>query len=113
MLDRDNLQNRLQKIENEIDAYTLAKQLDVHVDDLLTFIQDNILPEYKKLFQDIAFRMPYWNEEKVKEFFQKQIVDLGFLCQSKITEIRDALKKKHNTYGHQTFYNNWLMYRGY
>jgi len=44
-------------------------------------------PEYKRLFQDIAMRMPYWEEEKVKEFFRRQIVDLGFLCQHKIRDI--------------------------
>lgn len=113
MLDRDTLQNRLQNVENEIDSYDLAKQLGVHVDDLLLFIQNDILPEYKRLFQDIAMRMPYWEEEKVKEFFTKQIVDLGFLCQHKIRDIREALKKKQGIFAHQTFYNNWLMYRGY
>lgn len=113
MLDRDNLQRTLRDVENMIISYDLAKQLNVHVDDLLLFIQNDILPEYKRLFQDIAFKMPYWNEEKVKEFFCKQIVDLGFLCQHKIRDIREALKKKQGIFAHQTFYNNWVMYRGY
>lgn len=113
MLDRDALQMTLRDVEIEITEYDLAKQLGVSVEELLTFIQDNILPEYKDMFNNNAYKIPAWKEDKIKEFFEQQIIDIGFLCQSKIIEIRDSLKEKHNTFAHQTFYNNWVMYRGY
>ena len=113
MLDRNNLQKTLRTVEIEIDLYDLAKQLNVRGDDILIFIQDDIIPEFKKLFRSVAFKMPFWKKEKIEEFFKQQIVDLGLLCQHKIKAIRTSMENQHNTFAHQVFYNNWIMYRGY
>jgi len=113
MLDRDTLQKILREVETEISVYDLAKKIGVHVDYVLIFINDSIIPEYKHLFHTNAHQIPKWEQDKIEQFFKQQIIDLGFLCQHKIKEIKETLKHKHNTFGHQTFYNNWIMHRGY
>jgi hypothetical protein len=112
-VDRDSLQDALRVVEPSISIYDLAKQFNLHVDDLLLFIRDNVLPEYQQVYNENCMSIPFWNAEKIQEFFQQQIIDLGFLCQHKIKEINEQMKKKLDTFAHQTFYNNWVMYRGY
>ena len=112
MLDRDKLQKTLQGLES-VDLIDLASLMGMHVDDLLMAIRDEILPEYSKLFKKNAFKIPFFNKEKAKEFFTSQIVDLGYLCQHVIKDIREPLKHKHDSLGYQSLYNIWLLNRGY
>lgn len=112
-LTRDNLQQTLRETEKQTDLYSLAKQFNTNVDSILLFIQDSILPEYQQQFNTNAHRIPFWTEEQSQQFFQQQIIDLGFLCQHKIKEIADQLKQRHSIFAHQLFYNNWLLQRGY
>ena len=111
-LDRDKLQKTLRNLES-VDIIDLASLMDMHVDDLLIGINNEIIPEYTILFKKNAFKIPFFNSEKAKEFFSSQIVDLGFLCQHVIKDFRETLKHKHDTLAHQSMYNNWLLYRGY
>jgi len=112
MLDRDKLQKTLRNLES-VDIIDLASLMNMHVDDLLTGIQNEILPEYTTLFKKNAFKIPFFNSERAKEFFSSQIVDLGFLCQHVIKDFRESLKHKHDTLAHQSMYNVWLLNRGY
>ena len=112
MLDRDRLQKTLQNLES-VDIIDLASMMGMHVDELLIGIQSEIILEYTTLFKKNAFKIPFFNSEKVKEFFTSQIVDLGFLCQYVIKDFRETLKHKHSSFAHQAFYNAWLLNRGY
>jgi len=111
-LDRDKLQSTLRNLES-VDLIDLAKLMGMGVDDLLIGIRDEILPEYSSLFKKNAFKIPFFNKEKSKEFFTSQIVDLGFLCQHVIKDIRETLKDKHDSLAYQSMYNIWLLNRGY
>ena len=112
MLDRDKLQKTLRNLES-IDIIDLAKLMDMGVDDLIIDIRDEIMEEYRILFKKNAFKIPFFKEEKAKEFFSSQLVDLGFLCQHIIKDFSEPLKKKHSTLAHQSMYNVWLLNRGY
>lgn len=112
MITNELLKEELRKVE-EIECYDLARKLNVHVDDVLTYIQDNILPEFSKIFNKNAFKIPFYSSEQLEDFFKNEIIDLGFLCQHKIVEIKKNLENKHNSFAHQIFYNNWVMHRGY
>jgi len=94
MLDRDKLQKTLRNLES-VDVIDLASLMDMHVDDLLLGIQNEILPEYTTLFKKNAFKIPFFNSEKAKEFFTSQIVDLGFLCQHVIKDFRELEEGKY------------------
>ena len=112
MLDRDKLQSTLRNLES-VDIIDLASSMGMSVDELLIGIQDEILPEYSALFKKNAWKIPFFNSEKTKEFFSSQIVDIGFLCQHVIKDIRETLKKKHDSLAYQSMYNIWLLNRGY
>ena len=112
MLDRDKLQKTLQNLES-VDIIDLASMMNIGVDDLIIAIRDEILPEYSALFKKNAFKIPFFNSEKAKEFFSSQLVDLGFLCQHVIKDFSEPLKKKHDSLAHQSMYNIWLLNRGY
>jgi len=112
MLNRDKLQETLRNLES-VDIIDLSKLMDMGVDELLTAIRDEILPEYSGLFKKNAFKIPFFNKERVNEFFSSQIVDLGYLCQHVIKDIKEPLKKKHDSLAYQSLYNIWLLNRGY
>jgi len=112
MLNRDRLQKTLRNLES-VDIIDLAKLMDIGVDDLLVGIRDEILPEYSALFKKNMFKIPFFTREKSKEFFTSQIVDLGFLCQHVIKDIKEQLKHKHDSLAYQSMYNVWLLHRGY
>ena len=107
------LHEELRKVEETTTLYELAKKLEINIDELLTCINEEILPEFKTTFQKVAFKMPFWNNEKTSEFYKLPIVDMGFLIQHKIKDFAESLKKKHSILAHQVQYNNWVMYRGY
>ena len=111
-LDRDKLQKTLRNLES-VDVIDLAKLMDMGVDDLIIGVRDEILPEYSNLFKKNAFKIPFFNKEKAKEFFTSQIVDLGFLCQEVIKDFKEPLKHKHESLAYQSMYNIWLLHRGY
>jgi hypothetical protein len=112
-MDMDKLQSILQEVNKEISLYDLTKKMNIGVDDLLIAINEEIIPEYAKTFKKNAFKIPFFSEDETIHFFQSQIIDLGMLCQHKITEIKEGMKMKHSGFAHQIFYNNWLLYRGY
>lgn len=112
MLNRDELQKTLRNLES-VDIINLASLMNMHVDDLLTGIQNEILFEFKAMYKKNAFKIPFFNAEKTKEFFTNQIIDLGFLCQHIIKDFSEPLKKKHETFAHRSFYSAWLLNRGY
>jgi len=111
-LDRDKLQKTLRNLDS-VDLFDLASLMHMGVDDLLIGIRDEILPEFTNMYKKNAFKLPFFNHEKSEEFFRTQIIDLGFLCQHIIKDIREAMKEKHDSFGHQAFYNAWLLNRGY
>jgi len=111
-LDRDKLQKTLRNLES-VDLIDLSSLMGMGVDDLLIGIRDEILPEYKAMYKDNAYKIPFFNQEKSKLFFTSQIIDLGFLCEYVIKDIKETLKHKHESFGHQAFYNAWLLNRGY
>lgn len=113
MLDYDMLQWELQNIGHDISCYDLAKKLKIHVDELLEFISKEVLPYYQSTYKETAMRIPFMKDEEIKEFFQKQIVDLGFLCQTKIIEIKEGMGEKAKIYAHTNMVNTWMLYRGY
>lgn len=112
MLDRDKLQKTLRNLES-VDLIDLSSLMGMSVDDLLIGIRDEILPEFTAMYKKNAFKLPFFNHEKSEMFFRTQIIDLGFLCQHIIKDIRETLKHKHESFGHQAFYNAWLLNRGY
>ena len=112
MFNRDKLQKILRPLES-VDVIDLARMMDMGVDDLIIGIRDEIMEEYRILFKKNAFKIPFFDEEKTQEFFSSQIVDLGFLCQHVIKDIREPLKRKHSTLAHRSMQNNWLLNRGY
>ena len=112
MLDYDKLQKTLRNLES-VDIINLAKIMHMEVDDLLTCIRDEIMEKYKVLFRKNAFKIPFFTNEETKEFFNSQLVDLGFLCQHVIKDFSEPLKQKHSTLAHQSMYNIWLLNRGY
>lgn len=107
------LQNELRKVEGITTLYELSKKLGVGVDDILTYIQDIVLPSHIEIYKKNAFKIPFFTDEQTKEFFTRDIIDIGFLCQHKIKEINEQLGGKLNTFAYQIFYSNWLMNRGY
>jgi hypothetical protein len=107
------IQNELRKVEDTITVHELSKRLGISVDDIYTYVQDVVLPHYNDIYKKKAFKIPFYTKEQTKEFFSKDIVDIGFLVQYKIKEIKERLEKKLDTFAHQIFYNNWIMYRGY
>lgn len=110
---KTQLQTTLRKVESQITLHELSKVMGVSNEDILIMINDNIVPEYTKMYKENAFKMPFWNEEKTKEFFTDPIIDIGMLVQHKIKEIYEIMEKKLNTFGHQAFYNSWIINRGY
>jgi hypothetical protein len=112
-LDRDLLQKTLQEVDDEITIYDLSKKMGYAVDDVLLYIQNEIIPEYAKIFRKKAFKIPFFDMEQTEEFFRTQIIDLGFLCQHKIKEIKEGMEQKHSSFSHQIFYDKWIMNRGY
>jgi len=108
---REELRKILQNTD-EITSDELAKKMNVSYDEFEHFLYD-VMEDCRKEFKGIAYQFPFWKKDKLEWFFQKQIVDLRFLCPHKIIEIRDACEEKQDTVGHQMFYNNWLLYRGY
>lgn len=112
MLDHDKLQKILRTMDS-VDIIDLAGLMHMPVDDLLRGIQDEIMMEYSKLFKKNAWKIPFFNAEKTKEFFSSQLVDLGYLCQHVVKDFKEPLKKKHNTLAYQSMYNIWLLNRGY
>ena len=111
-LDRDKLQKILRNHE-DIDLIDLSSLMDMHVDDLLLGIQDEIMKEYSTLFKKNAWKIPFFKKERTKEFFSSQLVDLGFLCQHVIKDFKEPLKKKHDSLAYQSMFNIWLLNRGY
>jgi len=112
-MDKNKLQKRLQKVDNEISLYALAHEFGVHVDEILLLIQNEILPDFQHVFKSQAFKIPFFKEEEQNLFFRSEIIDLGFLCQHKIKEVKEHMKKKHSKFAHQIFYDKWLLSRGY
>ena len=112
MLDHDKLQKTLRNLES-VDIIDLAKIMHMEVDDLLLSIQNEVMMEYSKLFKKNRFKIPFFNNEKTKEFFSSQLVDLGFLCQHVVKDFKERLKEKHSTLAYQSMYNIWLLNRGY
>lgn len=112
-MDREYLRKTLQNIENDISLYDLAKLIKTDQDEILIYIQNEVLPEYTQLFKKNAFKMPFWSKEETEQFFLNPIVDLGFLCQHKIKEIKQNLEKQHKRFGNQLFYDRWILFRGY
>ena len=111
-LNQITLRKTLQENEN-IDLYTLSKHFHCSVDDVLLFVQDNVLPDFRNKFKTNMYKIPFFTTNELETFFTDPVVDLGFLCQHHIKEISEQLKDKHNIMAHMQFYNNWLMYRGY
>lgn len=118
-MNKESLRKTLQQVDETIPLYDLSKKLQCAVDDILILIQDDIMPLYRSIFKKNSVKIPFFNEEKVKDFFSCEIVDMGFLCQYKIKELKEDLDKKLQAknylgiFAHQNMYNNWLMYRGY
>ena len=112
MFDRDKLQKTLRNLDS-VDYIDLASLMHMGVDDLIIGIRDEVMEEYRILFKKNAFKIPFFDNEKTKMFFSSQIVDLGFLCQHVIKDIKESLKKKHSTLAYQSMYNIWLLNRGY
>jgi len=113
MLTKERVKKELRKIEDEISAIDLANKLDCHIDTLLFMIRDDILAPYKEKWDKNKYRIPFLKSDELKEFFSCEIIDLGFLCQQKITDIKEGIGDKLNTFAHQTMYNNWMLHRGY
>lgn len=113
MVNKEKLQEELRNVDGETSAYDLAKKFNCHIDELLLLIQDQVMIPYKEKWNGVKFKIPFFKEEQLKEFFSSDIIDLGYLCQHKITEIKEGIGSKLNTFAHQTMYNNWVMYRGY
>jgi len=110
---REELTKILRTTNGQISMYDLAKKLDINVDNLLRQIVP-IKDEYMILFKSSFKKMIEPNNKGfMEQFFKKPIVDLGFLVQHRIKEIADSLKDKHDTMGHQMFYDSWILYRGY
>jgi len=109
---RKNLRNILRKVDGEISIYDLAKKLNLRVDPMLEKIL-LIQQEYKALYQEKTNDMTVADTDFMQQFFKIELIDLGFLVQHRIKEIASSLRKKHNTMGHQMFYDAWLLYRGY
>ena len=111
-LDRDKLQSTLRNLES-VDIIDLASSMGMHADELFTVIQNEILPEYSALFKKNAWKIPLFNKEKTREFFTRQIVDLGFLCSNTIKDFKEKYKYKFNNLAYESIYNAWLLNRGY
>lgn len=109
---RAELQKILRQVEGTINIHDLAEIMKMQVDPLLERIIV-ITTDFKTEYKNNVSNMMKGTKEFNDVFFKKQIIDLGFLCQHKIKEIRDNMKEKHNTFGHQMFYDAWLLYRGY
>lgn len=113
MIDEDKLKMELRQVEDTICCYDLAKKLGVSVDELLEFIQNNIMIPYKEVWTKNKFKIPFYSEEQIKEFYQQEIIDLGMLVQHHIKEIKESMGKLLKIHAHQITYNNWMLYRGY
>jgi len=113
MLTKEKLQKELRKIEDEISAIDLAKRLDCHIDTLLLMIQDDVMIPYKEMWNKNKYRIPFLKQDEIKEFFSCETIDLGFLCQHKIKDIKEGLGNKLTNFAHQTMYNSWILHRGY
>ena len=111
---REELRNILRTVEETITMDELAKKMNMPRENLEKILYD-ITIDVKKEFNSVAYQLPTWNKERLEEFFQRQIVDLRFLCPHKIEEVKEGevVEESHNTIGHQFFYNNWMLYRGY
>ncbi len=116
MIDKDfqeRLKIILRGLDGQISIYDLAKKLNMNVHPML----EKIIPIHKEF--TLKYKRNYTNMvsannvDFMKQFFKTDIIDLGFLIQHKIKEIADSLKEKHNTMGHQMFYDSWLLYKGY
>lgn len=109
---RKELQKYLQEHENTTIGEIMT-HLKMTNNEVLTFI-NGISNEYQFYAKQNAVKMATSTKpETLKEYFGNPIVDLGFLCQHHIKEIREAMNNKLQTAGHTMFHNNWLLYRGY
>lgn len=109
---RQRLRMILQNENDTISIYDLAKKMNMRVDPMLVKIME-ITNDFKTIYKNNVTNMVRGNSDLMDEFFKTEIVDLGFLCQHKIQEIKKNLEKKHNTMGHQMFYDSWILHRGY
>lgn len=109
---RQKLKNILMQIDETISIYDLAKKMDLAVDPMLEKILD-ITNEFKQAYKNNTLKMLKGDASFLDEFFKTEIIDLGFLCQHKIKEIKESMKNKHNTFGHKMFFDQWMLHRGY
>lgn len=110
---RIRLRDILRHTSEPVSMYEVAKKLGLNVDDFLRLvvpIKDEFMAKYKQNFKKM---IEPGNKNFFDSFFKLDIIDLGFLVQHNIKEIADSLKDKHNTMGHQMFYDSWILYRGY
>lgn len=108
----EKLRETLQETKDMINIYDLSKKLELQVDTLLEKIL-MIQQKYKQIYKDNLRNMVNGDKEFMENFFKDTTIDLGMLLQHKVKEINEPIKDKLNTMGHQMFYNNWLLYRGY
>lgn len=108
----EKLRKILRETNSMISIYDLAKKLELHVDPMLEKILV-IQQRYKQIYKDNLVNMLRGDKTFMENFFKDSNVDLGMLLQHKVIEINEPLKNKLDSMGHQMFYNNWLLYRGY
>jgi aminopeptidase C len=109
---QDTLRRILRNTNDMISVYELSKRMMIRVDPLLEMILV-IQRQYNSIYKDNLRNMLKGDKQFMEQFFKEPVVDLGMLLQHKVREINEPLKDKINSMGHQMFYNNWLLYRGY
>lgn len=109
---RIRLRDILRNLEDPISMYGLAKELNMRVDPMLERILE-IQQEYKAEYKNNMHAIMHGKKDFMQDFMSREIIDLGMLVQHKIVEIANSLRDKHNTVGHQMFFDQWLLHRGY
>jgi len=109
---KNKLHTYLINLEGEKTISEIAKDLDTKPDTIL-----DITNEQSKVFVDISrnnfpYVMKSDDETLILEFFQREDVDLCFLCMTKITDIKKHMKK-NKTMGFNWLVEKWEQYRGY
>jgi hypothetical protein len=108
--------NDLQAYLRKVDSATVGSIMsDLHWTHLEVLRVIHVISEeYREFAHEHTIKvMTSTDKDMLDQYFQTQIVDLSFLAQHKIKEVNDAWKHKLDTAGHQMFYSQWLLHRGY
>lgn len=111
-----SLENKLKDFLKDYDdgfipIRELAKSLDV-VPEILDKKIVEIKSEFGKEIKRIGFKMPFLTDDKKKDFYQKNIVNLGFLLY-KIKEVFDYENRPPNKMALKFQIETWEKFRGY